>query len=101
MAPAVTAHNLCPGHAESAVRVPRHGAGDTIEVCGPPAARFELVSGFVKRGVAGGAGVDAGGGHVLVVFTGIRGFGALFAEDAELFCETCQNSDTQHHGLEP
>ncbi len=40
---------------------------------------------FVERRVASGAGVDARGGHVFVVGAGVGGFGAFFAEDAELF----------------
>jgi hypothetical protein len=43
------------------------------------------VGGFVEGSVAGGAGVDACGGHVLVIFAGEGSFGAFFAEDAELF----------------
>ena len=87
MAPTVTAHNFRPGHAEGAVRVPRYSPGDAIEICRPSTARLELVRGFVERGIAGGAGVDAGGGHVLVVFPSVRRFGAFFAEDTELLCE--------------
>ena len=40
--------------------------------------------GFVQGGAAAGAGVDAGGGIVLVVGAAAGGFGAFFAEDAEL-----------------
>jgi hypothetical protein len=42
------------------------------------------VGSFVEGRVAGGAGVDAGGWHMLVIFSGEGRFGALFAEDAEL-----------------
>jgi len=87
VATAITTHNLRPRHPEGAVRVSRHSAGDTIEVCGPSTAGFELVRGFVQGGVAGGAGVDTCGGHMFVVFAGVGGFGALLAEDAELFWE--------------
>lgn len=66
--------------------MPRHRAWDAIEVGGPSAAGLELVCRFVQRRVAGGAGVDAAGGHVLVVSTGEGAFGALLAEDSELFC---------------
>ena len=84
MASTVTAHDLRSLHTESAINVSRHSAGDVIEVRRPSAAGLELVGGFVERGVAGGAGVDALGGHVLVIFAGEWGFGALVAEDAEL-----------------
>ena len=42
--------------------------------------------GPVERRVAAGAGVDAGGGRVLVEGAGEGRLGALFAEDAELLC---------------
>ena len=45
--------------------------------------------GFVERGVAGGAGVDAGVGLVFVERVREGGFRAFFAEDAELFCMVC------------
>ena len=46
--------------------------------------------GFIERSGAADAGVDAAAGHVLVVNPGVGGFGAFFAEDAELFCgEVC------------
>lgn len=85
MSSTVTAHNLRPLHAERAVRVSRHRAGDVVEVRGPAAARFELVVRLVERRVAGGAVVNPLFGHVLVVFARERGFGAFFSENAELF----------------
>lgn len=63
-----------------------HGARDAVEVCGPTAARLEFVGCLIQGGVAAGAGVDTVGRVVLVVFAGEGGFGAFFAEDAELFC---------------
>ncbi len=86
MSSTTTTNNLRPTHAERAIGVPGDGAGDAVEIGGPAAAGFELVRGFVERGVAAGAGVDAGGGHVFVVGSCEGGFGAFLAEDAELFC---------------
>lgn len=86
MAPAITAHNLGALHAERAIRMPRHGPGDAVEIRGPAATRFELVRGAVEGRGAGGAAVGARGGGVFVVGAGERGFGAAGAEDAELFC---------------
>ena len=63
----------------------RHRAGDVVEVGGPAAAGFEFVGRFVEGCGTGGAGVDSGGGHVVVVGARVGGFGAFFAEDAELF----------------
>jgi len=87
MAPTVCAHNLCPRHAERAVSVSCHCAGNVVKVRRPAAARLEFVVGFVEGCVATGTGVDAFGGGVLVVLAGEGGFGALFTEDAELFCK--------------
>ena len=81
------AHDLRPAHTECAIGVSCHGSRDIIEVCGPSAAGFELVIGFVERSFAAGAGVDAFAGHVFVVDAGVGSFGALFTEDTELFCE--------------
>ena len=81
----ITAHNLRPGHPEHVIHMPRHSTGYTVEICRPSAAAFELVGCFVEGGVAAGTCVDASGGHVLVVLSGVGGFGTLFAEDAELF----------------
>ena len=63
----------------------RHSAWNRIEIGRPSAAGLEFVGGFVKRGVAAGAGVDAGGGHMFVVGASVGGFGAFFTEDAKLF----------------
>ena len=81
----ITTHNLRPCHSERAVSMPRHGPRDRVEVRGPPAAGLEFVVGFVERGVAGGAGVDAGVGLVFVERVREGRFRAFFAEDAELF----------------
>lgn len=86
MAATVTTHDLSPGHAERVIRVPGDGAGDGVEEGGPAAAALELVVCLVERRGAAGAGVDAAGGGVFVVFAREGRFGAFFAEDAELFC---------------
>lgn len=86
VAPAVRARNLRPHHPERAVLEAPHGAGEGLEVGGPPAVRVELLRGGVQGRGAAGAGVGAGGGVVLVVGAGAWGFGPLLAEDAELFC---------------
>jgi hypothetical protein len=83
----ITANNLRPLHAKRLVRVSRHRSLDRIEICRPSAAGFEFVTSFVEGCVAADAGVDAFGGLVFVVFAREGRFGALFAEDAELFCE--------------
>lgn len=77
VAAAITTYNLRSRHPKTAIGVSRHSAGDTVEICGPSTAGLELVRGLVERGIAGGAGVDAGGGHMLVVFASVGGFGAL------------------------
>lgn len=84
MAPAIRTHNLDPLHAKGAIGMSGDGAGDGVEEGGPAAAGLELVLGGVEGCVAAGAGVDAFGGHVFVVFADKGGFGALLAEDAEL-----------------
>lgn len=66
--------------------MPGDRAWDAIEIGGPSAAGLEFVRRSVQRRIAAGAGVDAAGGHVLVVDAGVGGFRTLFAEDAELFC---------------
>lgn len=86
MAPAITAHNLGALHAERAIRMPRHGPRDAVEIRRPAATRFELVRGEVEGRGAGGAAVGARGGGVFVVGAGEGAFGAAGAEDAELFC---------------
>ena len=65
--------------------MPGHGAWQRVKVRGPSAAGLELVRGFVKWGAASGACVDAVAGIVLVVGAASGGFGALFAENTELF----------------
>lgn len=82
---AVGAHNLGAGHAQRAVLVAHHGAGDGIVVGRPAAARLELVVRLVEGRVAAGAVVGARVGAVLVILAGAGALGALFAEDAELF----------------
>ena len=66
--------------------MPRHRAGNGVVEGGPPAPALKLLLGGVEGCFAAGAGVDALLRGVLVVFAGEGGFGALFAEDAELFC---------------
>lgn len=86
VAAAVGADDLDAGHAQRSVLVPGHGAGDAVEVGGPPAARRELVARLVQWGVAAGAGVDSRLGRVLVELAGARSLCALFTQDAELLC---------------
>lgn len=86
MPPAVGAHDLGAHHAVGAVLVPRHRAGDAVEVGRPAAPGRELVPRRVQRRVAPRARVHPGAGRVLVVGAAAGGFGALFAEDAELSC---------------
>lgn len=80
----VRTHNLNAFHPKRAIRVSRHGARYGIEESRPAAAGFEFVIGGIERRVAARAGVGAARGLVLVVFAGEGGFGAFFAEDAEL-----------------
>jgi len=80
----ITAHNLDPLHAKRLIRVAGDSSRHGIEKSRPTAAGLELVVGFVERGLAAGAGVDAGGRGVFVVLASEGGFGALLAEDAEL-----------------
>ena len=56
-----------------------------VEICRPAAAGFEFMGRRVERGVAAGASIDTAAGHVLVVRTGIGGFGTLLTKDTELF----------------
>ena len=85
MAPAIRADNLRSFHTETAICMSSHRPRDRIEVGGPAASRFKLVVRFVEGCVAGSARINAGGRHVLVVFASEGGFGAFFAEHAELF----------------
>ena len=94
-----TADDLGATHAEGAVGMARHGAGDAVEVRGPAAAGLELVAGFVERRGTGGARVDARGRHVFVVGAGEGRLGAFLAEDAELFWGVCQWSVTGGWGM--
>lgn len=86
MATTIRAHDLRPLHSEGAISVSRHGTWYVVEVCWPSTARLELVVGFVQWSIASSAVVDAFFGHVLVVFAGAWGFGALLSDDAELLC---------------
>ena len=83
--PTIRTHDLCPREPEGAIIMPLHGAGDAIEVRGPPATGLELVRGSVEGRVTAGAGVHPAGRGVLVILSRAGGFGAFFAEDAELF----------------
>jgi hypothetical protein len=58
---AVAAHDLCPLHAECAVGVSSHRAGNGVEEGGPAAARLEFVLSSVDGRIAAGARVRAGG----------------------------------------
>ena len=89
MSSAIAAQDLRSRHAECAVCMSRHRTRNVIEIRRPATAGLELVGRFVERGIAAGAGVDAVRGCVLVIFAGEGRFGALFAEDAELFCMRC------------
>lgn len=84
MPTAITAHDLGATHAKRAIGVASDRSRDSVEECGPAAAGLKFVVGFVEWSVAGGAGVDAGGGVVLVVFTGVGGFGSFLTDDTEL-----------------
>ena len=80
----VRAHDLRPLHPERAVRVSRHRARDGVVERGPAAAGLEFLLRGVEGRVAARARVDAAAGGVFVVFAAEGGFGAFFAEDAEL-----------------
>lgn len=86
MAAAIAAHDLRPLHPKRPVRVAGDGAGDGVEEGGPAAAGLEFLVGAVEGRLAGGAGVEALGGVVLVEFAGEGGFGAFLADDPELLC---------------
>lgn len=85
MATTITAHDFGPLHSKGSIGVARHSTRDTVEVGGPSTAALEFVLSCVKRCITAGTGVDTSVGLMLVVFSGSRGFGTLFAEDAELF----------------
>jgi hypothetical protein len=80
------ADDLGAVHAERAVGAAHDGARHGIEEGRPAAAAAELVRGAVQRRAAAGARVGALRGEVLVQGTREGGFGAAFAQDAELFC---------------
>jgi hypothetical protein len=82
----ISAHYLRPLHAQRAICMSLHGTGDAVEVGGPAAPGVELLLSRVEGRRAGGACVDACAGGMLVVLAGAGRLGALFAEDAELFC---------------
>jgi len=63
----------------------RHRTRDVVKIRRPSASGLELVGGFVEWGITGSAGVDAGFGHVLVVFASEGGFSAFLTDDTELF----------------
>lgn len=63
-----------------------HSARYAVEVGRPATARLELMSCFIEWCVAGGAGVYALFGHMLIIFASEGRFSALFSQDAELFC---------------
>lgn len=84
MAAAVGAHNLGAKHAQRAVLVSGHSAGDAVKIGRPAAARLELLLGLVERCSAPGARVDAFLRVVLVESAGAGGLGTLFPQDAEL-----------------
>lgn len=90
MATTIRTYNLCSRHSKGAIRVSCHCAWYAVEVCWPATARLELMSRLVQRGVAGGASVDAFFGHMLVIFASEWRLGALFSQNAELFCWICQ-----------
>lgn len=57
---------------------------DGVEESRPAATRLELVVCSVERSLAASAGVDALGGHVLVVLAGEWCFGTLLTKNTEL-----------------
>jgi hypothetical protein len=65
----------------------RHSTRNIVKVCRPSASGLELVRGSVERSVTGGAGIDTGFRHVLVVFAGEGSFGSFLTDNAELFWE--------------
>lgn len=85
VAPTIRTYNLRPQHPQGAVLETLHGAGDGLEIGGPPAARVELLVRRVQRRGAAGAGVDALGRVVLIVLASAGTLRVALAEDAELF----------------
>jgi len=84
MSTAIAAYNLRPLHAECAVCMPCHSAGDRIEECRPSAARLELLVAAIERRATTSTGVDALGWVVLIVLARKGSFGALLANNTEL-----------------
>ena len=80
----VGAHDLGPGHAESTVGVPCHGARHCVEEGWPSATRLEFMGGLVEGRIASSAGVDAVRWHVLVVLAGVGCLRSFVTENAEL-----------------
>jgi hypothetical protein len=86
MTTTVGTDNLSTLHAKGTVDMSSHSTRNGIKESRPAAARLELVVGLVERSFAASAGVGTLGGHVLIKVAAVGGFGALFAEDAELLC---------------
>lgn len=82
----ICAHYLRTLHPKRAVCMSPHGTRDAVEVGRPAAPGVELLLRRVEGRGAGGAGVDACAGGMLVVLAAARRLGTFFAEDAELFC---------------
>lgn len=85
MPAAVATHDLRALHPKRTVGMSRHGPRQGIKVRGPSAPGLELVGRLVEGRIAPRAVVDPLRREVLVVFARAGPFGALFAEDAELF----------------
>jgi len=85
VAPALGADDLRARHAPGFVLDALDGAGHGVEEGRPAAAGLEFGVGGVEGRVAGGAGVGAGGGVVLVVGSGGGWFGRFLADYSELF----------------
>lgn len=86
VAATVAADNLCPLHTESTVCMSRNCARDGVIICWPATAGLEFVIGLVEWRIATSACVNSRIGHMFVVFTCTRSFGAFLSEDSELFC---------------
>lgn len=84
MPAAVGADNLNPRHAECAVLVAGHGAGDAVEVRRPAASGLELVIGFVQWCLTSCTGVDALLRVVLIKLSRAWCLGALLPENSKL-----------------
>ena len=86
---AVGADDLGSRHAMAAVYVSGDGAGDAVEVSGPPAARLKFVVRRVEWRIATGAGINALARLVLVKLPSSRGLSSLLPEDTELLYIGC------------